>query len=159
MFTWAVDHDLISRSPCRGIRLPGPEARPRPFASVADIERLADALPIEYRVAVFLGALGLRQAEVFGLCVGSVDFVRGTLTVEHTINEVRGRIVEGRGKTAGSVRTITVPGNCSTSSLDTWRRRAGPTRVISSSKPRVAGPWRATNFRLRVYNPATETAG
>ena len=66
-------------------------------------------MPEDYRIAVFLGALGLRQGEVFGLRVGKVDLVRRTISVAATINEVEGRIVEGDGKTAGSRRTFSIP--------------------------------------------------
>ena len=109
ILSWGLEHDVIHRSPCRGIRLPEPDSTPRRIASAVDIERLVEAMPIDHRVTVLLGALGLRQAEVFGLRVASIDFLRRTLTVEHTINEVHGRFVEGRGKTTGSVRTISVP--------------------------------------------------
>ena len=60
-------------------------------------------------MAVLLGALGLRQAEAFGLRVGSIDFLRRALTVEATTNEVKGRFVEGSGKTKSFVRTSSVP--------------------------------------------------
>jgi len=66
----AVTNDIIDRSPCRGVRLPELTAVKRPLVSADDIIRLADAMDVDYRVAVFLGALGLRQAEVSGLRVG-----------------------------------------------------------------------------------------
>ncbi len=81
----------------------------KPVVSADDIIRLADAMDMDYRVAVFLGALGLRQAEVFGLRVGSINFLRRTVTVEATVNEVEGQIVEGRGKTPLSNRTFSAP--------------------------------------------------
>ena len=70
---------------------------------------LADAMDIDYRVAVFLGALGLRQAEVFGLRVGSINFLRRTVTVDATVNEVEGQLVEGRGKTPNVLRAAGSP--------------------------------------------------
>ncbi|HVA44087.1 MAG TPA: hypothetical protein VNF50_11445 [Acidimicrobiales bacterium] len=54
--------------------------------------------------------------------MGSIDFLRKTLTVDATINEVAGQLIEGRGKTANANRTITMP----TYILD----RCGQTRPI-----------------------------
>jgi hypothetical protein len=65
-----VTNDIIDRPPCRGVRLPELTAVNRPVVSADDIFRLADAMDIDDRVAVFLGALGLRQAE---LCVDPHD--------------------------------------------------------------------------------------
>ncbi len=159
ILSWAVDNDLIARSPCRGVRLPEAAKTARPIVSASDVERLADAMPADYRVAVFLGALGLRQAEVFGLRVGSIDFLRRTVTVKATTNEVEGRFVEGSGKTKSSVRTFSVP-QVILDELAAHLARTGRTspddRVLQAPN---GGPVRATNFRLRVYNPAIAKAG
>jgi integrase len=68
---------VLEEPPLRFRRLPDPTKTTKPIVSAAEVRRLADAIAVDYRVAVFLGALGLRQAEVFGLRVGSVDFLRG----------------------------------------------------------------------------------
>lgn len=116
-------------------------------------------MPVDYQVAVLLGALGLRQAEVIGLQVGSIDFLRHSVTVEHTINEVHGRFVEGRGKRARSVRTISVPTGV-LDELAAHLKRTGRTQpgdlVLQAPG---SGPVRATNFRLRVYNPTLDRLG
>ncbi len=109
ILNWAVNTDIIDRSPCRGVRLPALTAVKKPVVSADDVLRLADAIAPDYRVTVFLGALGLRQAEVFGLRVGSINFLRRTITVEATVNEVEGLIVEGEGKTPNSNRTFSAP--------------------------------------------------
>jgi integrase len=159
VMAWAVDNDLIDRSPCRGVRLPELSKSSKPVISTDDVERLADAIAVDYRVAVFLGALGLRQAEVFGLRVGSIDSLRRTLTCEATTNEVEGRFVEGSGKTKSSVRTFSVP-QLVLDELAAHLARTGRTapgdRVLQAPN---GGPVRATNFRLRVYNPAIAKAG
>lgn len=159
ILTWGVNNDILDRSPCRAIRLPELRRTERPLVSADDVVRLADAMPAEYRVAIFLGALGLRQAEVFGLRVGAIDFLRRTLTVRATINEVEGRFVEGGGKTASSARTISVP----QSNID---ELAGHLALTGRNKPDDlvlqapgGGPVRATNFRLRVYGPALTPTG
>ncbi|HWE09531.1 MAG TPA: hypothetical protein VG325_09250 [Solirubrobacteraceae bacterium] len=115
VFTWGVATDLPDRSPCRNVRLPDLVRSERPLASAAAVERLVEAMPLDYRVAVFLGALGLRQGQVLGQRVGAVDFLRRPLTVRATLNEVEGRFVEGRGKTVASGRTISVPTGSSAS--------------------------------------------
>lgn len=157
--SWAVADDVIARTPCRGARLPEGRRQSRPVASADDVRGLVDAMPVDYRVAVLLGALGLRQAEVFGLRVGAVDFLRRVMTVEATINEVEGRFVAGDGKTESSVRTISVPQPV-LDELAAHLARTGRTYAddLVMQAP-GGGPVRATNFRLRVYNPAVHRAG
>ena len=159
ILSWAVQDDLIARSPCRGIRLPEVTKTPKPLASADDIARLVNAMPPDYRVAVLLGAMGLREAEVFGLRVGSIDFLRRTLTVQATINEVEGRFVEGDGKTTASVRTISLP-RLVTDELAAHLARTARTNASDLVlQAQHGGPVRAANFRLRVYGPATRAAG
>ena len=159
ILAWAVEDDLIPRSPCRTVRLPELAKTQKRIASADDVARLVETMPVDYRVAVLLGAMGLREAEVFGLTVGAVDFLRRTVTVRATINEVEGRFVAGEGKTASSVRTISVPGFV-IDELAAHLARTGRTEpddlVLQSPH---GGPVRAANFRLRIYNPAVRAAG
>jgi integrase len=159
ILNWAVTNDIIDRSPCRGIRLPELTAVKKPVVSADDIIRLADAMAIDHRVAVFLGALGLRQAEVFGLRVGSINFLRRTVTVEATINEVEGQIVEGTGKTLLSNRTFSAPQEILDELAAHLARtgRTSPEELVLQAPG--GGPVRATNFRYRIYTPALERAG
>jgi integrase len=169
ILNWAVNTDIIDRSPCRGIRLPELTAVKKPVVSADDVLRLADAIDPDYRVAVFLGALGLRQAEVFGLRVGSINFLRRTVTVEATINEVEGQIVEGRGKTLNSNRTFSAPQEV-LDELAAHLKRTGRTSpedlVLQASG---GGAVRATNFgiastrrrskrRASTGSPSTDSA-
>jgi len=159
IFSWAVQTDIIDRSPCRGIRLPEMVRQARPVVSADDIEHLVATMPEEYRAAVLLGAIGLRQGEVFGLRVGAVDFLRRTLSVRATLNEVEGSFVEGAGKTQASRRTISVPERVLdelSAHLDRTARTDPEDLVFQASG---GGPVRATNFRGRVYDPALRRAG
>ncbi len=159
ILAWAGQDDLIARTPCRGIGLPEVAKTPKPIASADGIARLVDAVPADYRVAVLLGAMGLREAEVFGLRVGSIDFLRRSVTVQATINEIEGRFVEGDGKTNASVRTISLP-RLVTDELAAHLARTGrtdPSELVLQAPH--GGPVRAANFRLRVYDPATRAAG
>ncbi len=112
----------------------------------------------EYRVAVLLGVLGLRQAEVFGLRVGAVDFLRRTITVTETVNEVEGEIVQGAGKTLASRRTISAPRRVIDELAAHCARtgRHGPHELLVQAAG--GGPVR-TNFRGRIYTPALRRAG
>lgn len=139
----------------------GPELQevPKPIVSAEDIYRLADAIDPHYRLTILLGALGLRQAEVFGLRVGAIDFLRRTLSVRSTVNEIEGRIVEGIGKTAKSVRTFSVP-PAILDELAAHLARTGrtdPAELVIQAPD--GGPVRATNFRYRVYDKALREAG
>lgn len=161
VFNWAVTNDVIGRSPCRGIRLPELTPVKKPVVSADDIIRLADAMDIDYRVAVFLGALGLRQAEVFGLRVGSINFLRRTLTVEATVNEVGGQIVEGGGKTPLSNRTFSAPQEVLDELAAHLARtgRTSPEELVLQAPG--GGPVRATTFatastRRRWNGPASK---
>lgn len=159
ILAWAVATDVIDRSPCRGIRLPHQVDRSRPVASAAEVERLADEMPDSFRAAVYLGTMGLRQGEVFGLRVGAVDLDQGRLTVGSTINEVEGKLVEGSGKTRRSRRTFTIPKRV-VDELKAHLERTGrtsPDELVLQAAG--GGPVRATNFRLRIYDPAVRRAG
>jgi integrase len=159
VFAWAIETDLIDRTPCRNVRLPELLPVDRPLVSAAEVERLVEAISVDYRVAVLLGILGLRQGEVLGLRVGAIDFLRRTLTVRATLNEVEGRFVEGRGKTVASGKTISVPDRI-LDELSAHLARTGRTDsgdlVLQAPE---GGPVRATNFRQRVYDPALRRAG
>ena len=81
----AVDADLIARSPARGIRVPAGPHRERPTLTLEELDRLAAAVPAEYRALILVaGLLGLRWSGCIGLRLGDVDFLRRTLTVRQT---------------------------------------------------------------------------
>ena len=76
-----------------------------------------------------------------------------------TINEVEGRFVEGGGKTMAAARTISVLQRV-LDELAAHLSRSGwtdPNDLVLQSPD--GGPVRATNFRLRVYDPARRRAG
>jgi hypothetical protein len=54
-----VDADLLPVSPCRGVRLPAHARKEIRFLSADELERLADAMPAQYRAMTHLaGVLG-----------------------------------------------------------------------------------------------------
>jgi integrase len=140
----AVDAQLIAVNPCRGVKLPEVPKVAKPVALVSEVH---------------LGSLGLREAEVFGLKVKAIDFLRKTVTIEETINEVNGQLVVGDGKTRSSVRTISLPDFIVSVLADHLQRtsRVKPDDYVLQAPD--GGPVRANNFRRRVYRPAIEKAG
>src|SRR5438132_1832207 len=111
IFNAAVSDQVIVRSPCKGVKLPRPEAKLIvPLAHEA-VERLIDAVEPRYRAAIYLMAgCGLRPGECFGLTLDQIDFMRRTVRVDHQIVDIKGSDpVFGPPKTDASYRTIPLP--------------------------------------------------
>ncbi len=80
MFSDAVHDGLIARSPCSRRTSPGQGKQRAYVASTAQVWALHDEMPAHLRAAILLGAFaGLRSAEVCGLRVADVDFMRGVI--------------------------------------------------------------------------------
>lgn len=80
VFADAVHDGLVAKSPCS--RRTSPAAgKQRPYVCTTEqMWALHDALPEKLRAAVLLGAFaGLRDAEVCGLRVSDIDFMRGVI--------------------------------------------------------------------------------
>jgi integrase len=103
---------LIARSPAVGLKLPRREREKVIPLSTEQLAALVDAVPQRYRAAVIVAAgSGLRMAELFGLTVDDVDFLRREIRVDHQL--VSGIVGQeprlGPPKTEASRRTIPVP--------------------------------------------------
>lgn len=105
----AVNDELIPTNPCR---IPGAAmTRPRERGTVSppEVVQLADVMPAHVRAAVYVAAWsGLRYGELFALARRHVDIGAGTLRVERALTSSAD--VHGLTKTAGSVRTVNLPG-------------------------------------------------
>jgi integrase len=83
VFAAAVDDRVIAQSPCRRIRLPKGDGLEVVPPTVQEVASVADAIGDRWRaVVVTLAGSGLRIAELLGLEVGDVDFLRRTIRVE-----------------------------------------------------------------------------
>lgn len=112
MLEAAVADGLIARNPARGVR------RPKVAGSLVvpftpeEIDRLVEATPPSFAVAIVLGArCGLRHGEAAGLTLDRVDFLRRELTVDRQL--VTGRsgglpVSFGPLETANSYRTVSL---------------------------------------------------
>ncbi|MER8221455.1 tyrosine-type recombinase/integrase [Streptomyces sp. NPDC094143] len=107
----AVDDELIQRNPCR-IKGAGKEkATERRIATVAQVDALANAVGMRWRLMVYLGAYGpMRPEELAGLRRRDVDVdnlrVRIRLAEPERMN---GRRVQGDTKSEAGTRTVILP--------------------------------------------------
>lgn len=161
ILAYAVENDLIARTPCRGINLPRVIDRVRQAIGADEVAALAAAVGVEYACAVYLAAvLGLRWSEVAGLKVGAVDLNAGTVA----IREVRVRTahhdqVTGPPKSDAGRRTLSMPESLTNLLKAHLERRGkvGPASYVFINS--AGGPLDYVNWRRRVWLPACITAG
>ncbi|MFF5649128.1 tyrosine-type recombinase/integrase [Streptomyces collinus] len=107
----AVDDELITRNPCR-IKGAGKEkAAERRIATVAQVDALANAVGMRWRLMVYLGAYGpLRPEELAGLRRRDVDLDHLRLRVRLAEPErMNGRRIQGDTKSEAGTRTVILP--------------------------------------------------
>ncbi len=159
---YAVQNDLIGRSPCRGIKLPAIEPARMAILEPADLARLAQSIADEFAPMVWLGAvLGLRWGEVAGLRVGRVDLLRRTITVaEQVTRGVGGVGFASPPKSAAGRRTLSIPAELA-SLLSKHLADRGLTGATSNALlfgGAGGRPLDYSNWRRRVWLPAVELA-
>lgn len=107
----AVDDELIERNPCRVKGAGTVTHTERPFLSVPEVYRLADAVPPRCRALVLLAAFAaLRFGELAALQRRDVDLEARTVSVRRSYAETRthGLTVKAP-KSAAGVRTVAFP--------------------------------------------------
>ncbi|MFJ8863850.1 tyrosine-type recombinase/integrase [Streptomyces sp. NPDC102451] len=107
----AADDELIRRNPCR-IRGAGSEkAKERPTATVEQVDALADAMGLRWRLMVYLGAYGpMRPEEQAALRRPDVTLEPLAVKIRDAAPELTtGRRVEGDTKSAAGRRTVFLP--------------------------------------------------
>lgn len=111
IFNSAADDGVIARSPAR-IRGAAGSKRRRTIVVLepSELAALADAMPPELRAAVLVAAwLALRRGELFALRRHDVAPDGSSVSIGRAVTYRQRRYVEGATKTAGSVRTVSVP--------------------------------------------------
>lgn len=152
----AVESGLIGRSPCTSIRPPAEPTHEMRFLSGAEVIELADAIGVHYRGLVLTAAFtGLRWGELAGLKRERVDLLRPSVTVIEQLNEVNGRLGFGPPKTAAGRRAVTVPAFLVGVLEEQLSLRCEPGRQGLVFPAAEGGPMRRSNFRRRVWLPAT----
>ncbi|MGI8664408.1 MAG: tyrosine-type recombinase/integrase [Acidimicrobiales bacterium] len=158
----AVERDLISRSPCRAIKLPAPAPIERPIVTGEQLAALVSELGDTGLMATVGALLGLRWGEVAGLRVGRIDFDEGTIAVaEQVTRGSTGASILGEPKSAAGRRTLAIPDSLSEQLLEHIA-----TRGLTPSDRRAfvfAGRdgrhLTYSNWRQRIWDPACKRAG
>jgi integrase len=157
----AVDDDRIAKNPCR-IERGGAEHHPEQrFATMEELYRLADAVADRYRAMVLVAGLGgLRRGELFALRRGDTDLAAGVVAVRRKrLRLASGEVIEGAPKSRAGRRLVALPAPV-IAELDRHLRRftePGDDAYVFTSAAGV--PIEASNFRDRVWLPATRRAG
>jgi integrase len=157
----AVDDERIAKNPCR-INSGGVETHPeQQFASLPDLYGLAEAMPERYRALILTAGLaGLRRGELFALRRADVDLLQGTVIVRRKrLRLASGETIEGAPKSAAGRRDVALPEPLIAElerHLATFTGSQPDAYVFTSAEGQ---PIEASNFRYRVWLPATKAAG
>jgi hypothetical protein len=111
MFGAAVIDRVIGVSPCPGVKLPQVSGHAHYIPSGEQVHALAVAIAERYSPIIYLaGGCGLRGAEITGLELDAVDFLRRELDVTQQLVCVTGQEPYlGPPKTKTSVRSVEIP--------------------------------------------------
>lgn len=155
----AVDAGRLASTPCRRIPMPrGNGSEPR-FLQADQVAALAESVGEFYSPLVMTAAYGgLRWGELGGLRPARIDPLRRTVRVEEQLLEVDGDLSFGPPKTRASQRTVTLPRFLA----NELGERCALTVVRRSDllfPTRKGESLRRSNFRRRVWVPATESLG
>ncbi|MGH2780658.1 MAG: tyrosine-type recombinase/integrase, partial [Thermoleophilaceae bacterium] len=156
----AVDAGLIARSPCT---LKGAGTERHAEMQIAAPEQVADlaaAVGPRWEALVFAAAYtGLRWGELAGLRRCDVDLERNLVAVTRKLGEVNGQLSFSPPKTAAGKRTIGMPSFVARSlavHIDLYALPGADGLVFPSADGK---PMRRSNFRRRVWEPATAEVG
>lgn len=159
---FAIDQDLIVRSPCRGIKLPTGERRSVHVVDADELGRLAKAMGEYGPMAYVAAVLGLRWCEVAGLKVGALNLENRTVAVTEQITRGKGgRIVVGLPKSDAGRRTLSMP-TALAALLTEHLNSIGPAPAGSAAwvfPSTTGGPLHYANWYHRVWAPAVAAAG
>lgn len=155
VFDAAVRDQFIAVSPVRGVTLPKLEHREVRFLSEDEMADLLAAVEPESWLLVATAAYtGLRFGELCGLQADSLDLLKRRLRVTQTLRDVQGQLSLGPPKTAAGKRTVTLPASLADALAQHLKGSVG--FVFTAPE---GGPIRRSNFRRRVWTPATSQAG
>lgn len=164
-------------NPARHVKVAKPPRHQARFLEPHEVRTLAEAIDPDYRLAVYLGAVcGLRASELFGVRWCDIDArtrtkrlrsgaevtTHGHVDVLTAVKESGGATHEGAPK-YDSVRRVGLP-LAVADEVRAHRVRMGAAGRDTEGTARVfttptGGTLRGSNFRTRVWAPATTKAG
>jgi integrase len=162
ILTQAVNDERITKNPCR-IDRGGVEHHPEQlFTTMAELYALADAVPPSYRALILTAGLaGLRAGELFALRRSDVDLASGVITVRRKrLRLASGETIEDAPKSSAGRRTVALPAVLVRElehHLAIHTGGSDPEAHVFSSP--VGEPIERSNFRYRVWLPATKAVG
>ena len=156
----AVKDDRIHRNPCSIKGASSEISREQAIPKVAEVEALAEAVPVRYKAMVLLAAwCSLRFGELAALRRNRVDLVRGEIRVTETLTElVTGERFTGAPKTAAGRRTVAIPPHLVPVVEEHLHSVGLAAEALLFPAPEGAYLMRH-NFRQRVWNPALRATG
>ncbi len=158
LFSSALDSDLISRTPCRGIKLPPKSQTEMRFLNAEEVADVANAIDDQYHALVLTAAYtGCRFGELAGLRLRRLDLLRRRLTVVEALSDVQGQVSLAPPKTAAARRQVALPKFLSEElarHLAHWP--SGSDEFVFTAPE--GGPLRRTNFRRRAWLPAVRAS-
>lgn len=161
ILTQAVNDDRIIKNPCR-IDRGGVERHPEQrFASLEELYALAEVVPVRYRTLVLMAGLaGLRQGELAALRRSDVDLSGQTVFVgRKRLRLESGVVIEDAPKSEVGRRTVSMPAGLVRElemHFESFVGHDPDSYVFTSPDGR---PVERSNFRFRVWVPATEQVG
>lgn len=158
----ALRWGFIARNPTSVVDPPKPKYREITPLNAEQARALLKASESHRLHALFVLALqtGMRQGELFGLHWQDVDLERGTLTVRHTLEEIKGVLRLKEPKSKAGRRNIKLP---KTSVAALWQHKAKMLAEGYAAVPWVfcdtdGKPLRKSNVERRVWKPIRAAA-
>ncbi|MGN9911625.1 site-specific integrase [Phytohabitans sp. LJ34] len=108
--TAVKEDEIIRQNPCRIKGYDRYHTPERPVATVAQVYRLAEAVPDRFRALILVAAFsGLRWGELAALRRSDVDLAAAVVRVPRKLAALRNRMEFGPPKSEASNRTVTLP--------------------------------------------------
>jgi integrase len=107
----AVKTDVLFRNPAKQVKPPRPQSREIAILTKPEVATLLQAAEATWLQVPVLVAVttGMRRGELLGLRWSDIDLAQARLTVNQSLERVKGKTVFKAPKTRGSRRTITLP--------------------------------------------------
>lgn len=155
----AVNEGLIKANPMNGVRLPAQNHQEQRYMDRQQINTLLSVVDPRYKMLVALCIYGgFRFGEVSALRRSSVDVMRSSIKVSHTLVDLNGYMSFGPPKTRNSVRTVTIPRSVMNDLVQHMSNiKADPDALLFTQGN--GNPLRRGWFRKAIWLPATTEAG